>query len=55
MSQLQVAIYARVPSNQQAQGGTTASQVAASSERGAQDGFTLPDEMMFIDGGQRLL
>lgn len=54
MSQLQGAIYARLLSDQQAQGGTTASPVVAMRGRVAQDGFILLDEMMSIDGVQRL-
>ena len=50
MKQL-VAIYARVSSEQQAEAGTIDSQVAALRERVAQDGFTLPDEHVFIDDG----
>jgi len=50
MSQV-VAIYARVSSDQQAEAGTIASQIAALREHVEQDGCTLLDDMMFIDEG----
>ena len=43
MKQLQVAIYARVSSDQQAEAGTIASQLAALSERVVQDGCRLAE------------
>jgi site-specific DNA recombinase len=46
-----VAIYARVSSDQQAQAGTIASQVAALEQRVAQDGLALDPEMRFLDEG----
>ena len=46
-----VAIYARVSSEQQAQAQTIASQVAALEERVAVDGFTLENELRFLDEG----
>lgn len=49
--QPRVAIYARVSSEQQAQAGTIASQVAALKERVAQDGFALSEELCFLDEG----
>jgi site-specific DNA recombinase len=51
MKQLQVAIYARVSSDQQAEAGTIASQLAALGERVVQDGCRLADELTFIDEG----
>lgn len=48
---MQVAIYARVSSEQQAQAQTIASQVSALKERVAADGFTLDDELQFLDDG----
>jgi site-specific DNA recombinase len=51
MRQLQVAIYARVSSEQQAEAGTIASQLAALQARVAQDGLTLTAELTFIDEG----
>jgi site-specific DNA recombinase len=45
------AIYARVSSDQQAQTGTIASQVAALKERVAQDGLALREELCFLDEG----
>lgn len=47
----QVAIYARVSSEQQAQEQTIASQVAALRQRVAEDGFELPAELCFLDEG----
>jgi site-specific DNA recombinase len=51
MNPTQVAIYARVSSDQQAEAQTVASQVAALQERVAAEGLTLPDAMQFIDEG----
>ena len=51
MSTLQVAIYARVSSEQQADAHTIASQVAALHARVAADGLVLPPERQFIDEG----
>ena len=48
---VRTAIYARVSSDQQAQEQTIASQVAALHERVAKDGFTLDDELCFLDDG----
>src|SRR3990172_4061581 len=50
MSQI-VAIYARVSSDQQADAGTIASQIAALREQVEQDGYTLLGEMVFTDEG----
>ena len=54
MKQLQVAIYARVSSEQQAEAGTIDSQLAALQERVAQEGFTLSEELTFVDEGYRI-
>lgn len=51
MNLSQVAMYARVSSDQQAEAHTVASQVAALQERVAADGLTVPDAMQFIDQG----
>ena len=51
MGQDQVAIYARVSSEQQAEEGTIASQVAALRDRVAADGLSLSEELTFIDEG----
>jgi site-specific DNA recombinase len=51
MSSPQVAIYARVSSDHQAEAQTVASQVAALRERIAAEGLALPDAMQFIDEG----
>src|SRR5574341_1605412 len=51
MSQIQVGGYARVSSEQQAEAGTIESQLAALRERVAQDGFTLSEELTFVDDG----
>ena len=51
MSSTQVAIYARVSSDQQAEAQTVASQVAALRERVAAEDLALPDAMQFIDEG----
>ncbi|MCJ7544417.1 MAG: recombinase family protein [Phycisphaerae bacterium] len=48
---LRAAIYARVSSDQQAQCGTIASQVAALDQRVAADGLVLEAEQRFIDDG----
>jgi site-specific DNA recombinase len=53
MTPTQVAIYARVSSDQQAEAQTVASQVAALRERVAAEGLTLPEAMQFIDEGYR--
>ena len=51
MSELQIALYARVSSSQQADTGTIASQLTALRERIAADGGTLLPELEFIDEG----
>ena len=51
MSQLQVAIYARVSSEQQAEAGTIGSQLAALQEKVAQDGLHLSEELTVVDEG----
>lgn len=51
MQPLQVAIYAQVSSEQQAEASTIASQLAAVQARVTQDGFTLSKELTFIDEG----
>lgn len=51
MKQLQVALYARVSSEQQAESGTITSQVEALRTRIEKDGFTLAAETTFIDEG----
>lgn len=51
MAQEQVAIYARVSSDQQAQEGTIDSQLAALHERVEADGLSLSQELTFIDEG----
>src|SRR5512144_2016916 len=51
MSELQMALYARVSSSQQADAGTIASQVTALRERIAADGGTLLPHLEFIDEG----
>jgi site-specific DNA recombinase len=51
VSQLQVAIYARVSSEQQAQAGTIESQLAALRQKVTQDGSQLSDELTFVDEG----
>ena len=51
MHPTQVAMYARVSSDQQAEAQTVASQVAALRERVAADGLALPEAMQFIDEG----
>jgi site-specific DNA recombinase len=51
MSSIQIAMYARVSSDQQAEAQTVASQVAALRERVAAEGLALPDAMQFIDEG----
>ena len=49
MNSTQVAIYARVSSDQQAEAHTVASQVAALRERVAADGLAVPEAMQFLD------
>src|SRR5215510_6945595 len=51
MNATQVAIYARVSSDQQAEAHTVASQVAALRDRIATEGLALPAAMQFIDEG----
>ena len=51
MSQMQVAIYARVSSEQQAQAGTIGSQLTALQQKVAQDGLPLSEELTFVDEG----
>lgn len=51
MSELVVAIYARVSSEQQAEAGTIVSQIGALQERLEQDGFMVAEELTFIDEG----
>jgi site-specific DNA recombinase len=51
MNGKQVAIYARVSSDQQAEAGTIGSQLSALKERVTQDGSRLPEEMLFVDEG----
>jgi site-specific DNA recombinase len=51
MKSLPVAIYARVSSDQQTDAHPIASQLSALRARVAADGFTLPDEMHFMDEG----
>src|SRR5438105_4873986 len=51
MNPTQVALYARVSSDQQAAAHTIASQVAALRERVTLDGLALPEAMQFLDEG----
>jgi site-specific DNA recombinase len=51
MNQIQTGIYARVSTEQPAEAKTIHSQLAALRERVAQDGFTLTEELTFIDDG----
>jgi site-specific DNA recombinase len=51
MAEKQIAIYARVSSDQQVEEGTIDSQVAALRTRVEQDGQSLSDELVFIDEG----
>ena len=51
MKEKQVAIYARVSSDQQAEEGTIDSQVAALRQRVAEDELSLSEELAFIDEG----
>ena len=51
MNPTQVAIYARVSSEQQAEAQTIASQVAALRERLAAEGLTVSEAMQFLDEG----
>jgi site-specific DNA recombinase len=53
MNPIQVALYARVSSEQQAEAHTVASQVAALRERVAADGLTVAEAMQFLDEGYR--
>jgi site-specific DNA recombinase len=53
MNPLQVALYARVSSEQHAEAHTVASQVAALRERVAADGLTVSAAMQFLDEGYR--
>jgi site-specific DNA recombinase len=53
MHTTQVAIYARVSSERQADAQTIESQVAALRERVAADGFTVSEAMPFLDDGYR--
>ena len=48
---LQVAIYARVSSDHQAERHTIDSQLAELKARALQDGYQVPDDMLFIDNG----
>jgi site-specific DNA recombinase len=51
MNRKQMAIYARVSSEQQAEAGTIESQLAALRSRVVEDGEELPEELVFIDEG----
>ena len=51
MHTTQVAMYARVSSDQPVEAQTIASQVAALRERGAAEGLVLPEAMQFLDEG----
>ena len=51
MTSMRVAIYARVSSDQQVEGGTVASQLAALQARLAQDGARLEPACCFVDEG----
>ena len=51
MNTTQVAMYARVSSDQPAEAQTIASQVAALRERVAAEGLVLPEAMPFLDEG----
>src|SRR5882672_12181834 len=51
MKPTEVAMYARVSSEQQAEAHTVASQVAALQERVAADGLTVSEAMQFLDEG----
>ena len=51
MNPTQVALYARVSSEQQAEAHTVASQVAALRERVAADGLTVSEAMEVLDEG----
>ena len=51
MTELVVALYARVSSDRQAEAGTIESQVDALKRRIEQDGLRLPDELIFLDEG----
>jgi site-specific DNA recombinase len=51
MTELRVALYARVSSEQQAEAGTIDSQIAALRERITQDGYQPTEDLTFIDAG----
>jgi len=51
IDQIQVAIYARVSTEQQTETQTIASQLAALRERVLADGFSVCEELQFIDSG----
>ena len=51
MNPTQVALYARVSTDQQTEAQTVASQVAALRERVATDGLVVPEAMQFLDEG----
>ena len=51
MSEVIVAIYARVSSEQQAEAGTIDSQIGALHERLEQEGLSVADELTFVDEG----
>jgi len=51
MNATQVAIYARIASDQPAEAQTIASQGAALRERVVAEGFVLPEAMPFLDEG----
>ena len=51
MNTTQVAIYARVSSEQRTEAQTIASQVAALRERVTADGAVVPEALQFLDGG----
>jgi site-specific DNA recombinase len=53
MNPTQVAMYARVSSEQQAEAHTIASRVAALRERVAAEGLMVPEAMQFLDEGSR--
>ena len=48
---MQVAIYARVSSDQQTEAGTIKSQISALMERAGSDGLKVPEELKFVDDG----
>ena len=51
MSELVIAIYARVSSDQQAEAGTIESQIGVLQERLEQDGLVVAEELTFVDEG----